>query len=360
MPPPARPNTSMGFNRDSDNDMDDVRASTDDISVKTSSVQAKRPVAHNTGTLDSSKKSTNLGAAGPSQRPVSSFFTGGAAGTSRLKSGAGPIMRGVGSGRGRGTLMFGTGGIFGVPGRSGAFQKASRKTTLPSVMASPVKGSTDATDTAPGAGDDMEGVSDNQNSDRDQDVFTDQATAVENVGSVKGKGKERSVEDQETSRVSRAPQMLSKSLSSLPLSETRTTGLGLMGPPATPIARVGTRSASSSLPSSNTVPSSTSKILDGVPKTRSAMGLRSAPGGLGKIKGGVDGHVSSSRKQPGNATASGSSNPAQESLKVFKDCVVFVDVRTDDGDEVGSVFVEMLEASGARVSNFRTYHRACQ
>ncbi|KAF8956814.1 BRCT domain-containing protein, partial [Flammula alnicola] len=36
-------------------------------------------------------------------------------------------------------------------------------------------------------------------------------------------------------------------------------------------------------------------------------------------------------------------------LKVLKDCVIFVDVKMEDGDEAGSLFVEMLEGVGARV-----------
>jgi hypothetical protein len=41
-----------------------------------------------------------------------------------------------------------------------------------------------------------------------------------------------------------------------------------------------------------------------------------------------------------------------ESLKILQDCVIFVDVRTDDGDEAGSLFVEMLEGVGAKVLSF--------
>lgn len=362
MPPPARPNTSMGFNRDLGNDTDNIAAlhlkSTDDLSLRSGPGQvAERTAALGSGTLarDSSRESVNVGPTGPSQKPISGFFSGNhASSTTRLQSGTGPIMRGVGLGNvGRGRPIFGTGsGIFGVPGRAGAFQKVSRKTTLPSVMASPAKGS-DTVDTASSTGDEIGGIMDDQNSDRDQDVFTNQATVVENTGSGKGKGKERYIDTREnlaSRRVSLASQALSQSLSSLPLSGERAPGLGSMGPPATPVGRNGTRSASSNYPSTS-LPSSTGKAPDSVviPKTRSITGLRSAPGALGKIKGGVDGHVSSGRKQTDDASDR-SSKPVPESLKVLKDCVIFVDVRTDDGDEAGSLFVEMLEGVGARVS----------
>ncbi|KAF9447190.1 hypothetical protein P691DRAFT_671996 [Macrolepiota fuliginosa MF-IS2] len=38
-----------------------------------------------------------------------------------------------------------------------------------------------------------------------------------------------------------------------------------------------------------------------------------------------------------------------DSLKILKDCVIFVDVRADDGEEAGSLFVEMLESLGAKI-----------
>jgi len=38
-------------------------------------------------------------------------------------------------------------------------------------------------------------------------------------------------------------------------------------------------------------------------------------------------------------------------LEIIKSCVVFVDVRTDEGDEAGGLFVEMLKGLGARVSS---------
>ena len=35
--------------------------------------------------------------------------------------------------------------------------------------------------------------------------------------------------------------------------------------------------------------------------------------------------------------------------EVLKDCIIFVDVRTEDGDDAGGLFVEMLTGLGARV-----------
>ena len=36
-------------------------------------------------------------------------------------------------------------------------------------------------------------------------------------------------------------------------------------------------------------------------------------------------------------------------LNVLKECTIFVDVRTDGGDDAGGVFVDMLKGMGARV-----------
>ena len=40
---------------------------------------------------------------------------------------------------------------------------------------------------------------------------------------------------------------------------------------------------------------------------------------------------------------------------VLKDCIIFVDVRTEDGDDAGGLFVEMLKGLGARVCLIQCY-----
>lgn len=42
-------------------------------------------------------------------------------------------------------------------------------------------------------------------------------------------------------------------------------------------------------------------------------------------------------------------SPAVNPREVLKDCTIFVDVRTEDGDDAGGLFVEMLKGLGARV-----------
>ena len=113
---------------------------------------------------------------------------------------------------------------------------------------------------------------------------------------------------------------LSQSLSALPDSPPKRKEKGSMGPPPVPGTRTGLRSASSTAPASSkdargkTTPSASDQ---GKQETNSS-------GGSGKKKPPV--------------------------LKILKNCVVFVDVRTDEGDEAGGLFVEMLKGLGARVS----------
>jgi len=109
-----------------------------------------------------------------------------------------------------------------------------------------------------------------------------------------------------------------------------------MGPPMTPPnRRPGLRSSSSSYPSSTSS------------ATSDTVAPRSIPTAKGKLKGGAGGH--GLWEIGGTHDAS---NIIPESLKILHDCVIFVDVRTDDGDEAGSLFVEMLEGVGAKVHFF--------
>jgi len=51
--------------------------------------------------------------------------------------------------------------------------------------------------------------------------------------------------------------------------------------------------------------------------------------------------------------ASAAAHPATPApsvpLEILKDCVIFVDVRTEDGEDAGSLFVDMLRGLGAKV-----------
>ncbi|KZT23577.1 hypothetical protein NEOLEDRAFT_1069361 [Neolentinus lepideus HHB14362 ss-1] len=73
------------------------------------------------------------------------------------------------------------------------------------------------------------------------------------------------------------------------------------------------------------------------------MQARSAPGLLGRAAKGTATHVSASRKARAESVA------PETGLGVLKDCTIFVDVRTDDGDDAGGLFVEMLMGLGAKI-----------
>jgi len=113
---------------------------------------------------------------------------------------------------------------------------------------------------------------------------------------------------------------LSQSLSALPDSPPKRKEKGSMGPPPVPGTRTGLRSASTTVPTS-------SKDTQG----------KTTPGASDKSKQETNGSGGSGKKKA----------PV---LKILKNCIVFVDVRTDEGDEVGGLFVEMLKGLGARVS----------
>jgi len=78
---------------------------------------------------------------------------------------------------------------------------------------------------------------------------------------------------------------------------------------------------------SATVPSSSKDTQD-----------KTTPGASDKSKQETNGSGGSGKKKP----------PV---LKILRNCVVFVDVRSEEGDEAGGFFVEMLRGLGARTLN---------
>jgi len=347
MPPPARPNTTMGFNRDSErNSFDAKMLSMDDGALSRTSLGVGRPES---GEL---KRSATVGSlmAGPSKMavPLGGFSKGDKAskpgesgfGAPRPHLGAGAILRGGKQDSSNKPRIFG----FGVGGRR-VVQKASRKTSLPSVVASPVKGGEqdpDATipdycmhDTGESAAGDV--------------FLAPSSEPKKSSENSKGKGKEKdSTSDSWLSnasrRVSMASQALSQSLNSLP---PPTIG-GLMGPPATPPGRRGgVRSSSSSYPS-------TSGASSGSPTN--TFGTRSSARIAKAVASGL---MQAGKKAASESPAGASTTSVPDSLKILKDCVIFVDVRTDDGDEAGSLFVEMLESVGAKVCLSQKKKKRC-
>ncbi|KAJ6495703.1 hypothetical protein C8R47DRAFT_973778 [Mycena vitilis] len=327
MPPPERPNTSMGFSRDdTDSTLAESTRSADARSIgigrpsgglqRASTVASIESASSSTFSVagESSKPSTSAAPLKSAlvQRPLTAFMNPkGLNGASALAVGTGSIMRG-------GPSVFGA-------GRGRSAPKVSRNPGLPSVVASPVKGGGGG-----GDGDDtmleeelMQGI--------EESGDAKDAPTTERVTSPRGKGKEKerlpeAWRQNASMRASMAGQDLSKSVSLPPKP------IGLMGPPETPLDRVGQRSSSSSYPSS----SSDSAGVDGM--RRSTRIAKSTP--ETSID---DDDVAALEAQRPAAT------PIQP-LTVLKGCIVFVDIISDIGDDsVRSFITDMLKNLGARV-----------
>jgi hypothetical protein len=81
------------------------------------------------------------------------------------------------------------------------------------------------------------------------------------------------------------------------------------------------------------------------------------------LRSGNSSDVGSSRSTPktlsnghlvGTHVSKSGSTTATSSLKVLKPCTIFVDVRTDEGDDAGGLFVDMLKGLGAKVRSAHT------
>lgn len=351
MPAPSRASTSMGFNRDTpaDGEISEPSRSMDDTTVGRSSVGGARPAgglqrASTVGAAafkaaNTAASSSKAGSTGKNfvQKPLSMFMSGKGATAGAAAS------RGTGrtGALGNRTSIFGVGG----PAR----RTVSKKTNLPMVIGSPIKGGGDTT---------MQEYNDMEDEDafaqvgNDADIFADPAntsSSALSLGDLEGEGSSKGKEPVRPSMASRRVSMvshaLSQSLSALPT--VGPSNRGLMGPPATPpSARAAARAASSN--DQSTSASGSSPLQEGSSSgigTRSSSRIAKAAANGAPTKG--KGTEQTGRK---GAEPAPPPNPAAEALKVLKECVIFVDVKTDEGEEAGSLFVEMLEGVGARVS----------
>ncbi|OBZ69765.1 hypothetical protein A0H81_10562 [Grifola frondosa] len=68
--------------------------------------------------------------------------------------------------------------------------------------------------------------------------------------------------------------------------------------------------------------------------------------------GGTGAHVSAHPRRPaGLKDGDMNTSPAGGALAVLLACTIFVDVRTDEGDDAGALFVDMLKGMGARITS---------
>lgn len=413
MPAPSRPNTSLGFNPDSGHDDDDDAVIPFEINNKHVGLRRANSMERSsaTGYAGSSKPLSSSSQAGTStgkprlvQKPMTLFFSkSGSSSTSTstssnprsakqaLLGGARPSLIGPGfKGKGKG-LFNGGGGLVPANMNKRLVQKASRKTTLPTVEASPVKGgapkSLDANDGDSGVFDAsastsgeaaLGGHQEAQASEDMNDVFVaplakdndevkvPEANGPENSEKGKEKEKDRSKAKDSSRRASMALSQLSQSLSAAPAYGTSIKGI--MGPPATP--RKIARSVSSNYPAASTAaregPPTGTDTADATGPSRSSTSPDRVLGSGGKrssARQAAKAALNTEARSPStSAGPSGSvkkagpgkdkaSTKKTESLGVLKDCRIFVDVRTDDGEEAGSLFVEMLESLGAKVQS---------
>lgn len=248
-----------------------------------------------------------------------------------------------------GALGRTTTGIFG-PGVAKPSMKVSRKTTLPSVMASPVKGGggdpfddnpiANTTSTLEGAEEDLawgqksDVVTPPVPSGTSEEQDKEASFVIEELSRSADKGKKR--EEWDSHRASSALHALSQSLSVLPETPTKLVAVG---------TRTGLRSSSSMYHAAS----------GSGPGPKSAADMKNK----GKVEESADGAAPQRRVPSKSETAA---SPMEEgsagkksTLKVLKKCAIFVDVRTDDGDDAGSLFVDMLKGLGARVSGARFF-----
>ncbi|TFK74037.1 hypothetical protein BDN72DRAFT_790075 [Pluteus cervinus] len=353
MPPPSRPNTSMGFNRDADDDElpTAFKGTRDDSAIGRSSPGKARASPSRSSALSAglgatsgkplfpSKPGAKTGKpAAPTQQRLTNLFTP----TGKNVAGSSKTHFVVGSklptARPNGVRIFGVGATGRLGPRGRIAPKVSRKTSLPMVVGSPVKGGgkagqdlDDSEMKEPGADATLESsgpVAGPSNVNRDTPADghgnpfsapdTDDQVIIIGQTTIKGKGKEKDRKTDASRRASMAFNALSQSLSSLPTEETSPPET--MGPPITPRGpgRPGLRSASNPHPSSSTSP--------------------------------ADGQAATDKSGNGRRAAGSSSTPqSTPKLSLLKDCVIFVDVKTDTGEEAGDLFMEMLKNVGARL-----------
>ncbi|KAF5320900.1 hypothetical protein D9619_001948 [Psilocybe cf. subviscida] len=373
-PAPARPSTSMGFNLDGGDETDndnDILTTKDDAAigqrksiglVRVGSSASQRSVtlgsdafksaASSSSTTTATAMSSTTAASSSLARPTASSqaklvqkklaFGSNKTATGPPRFGTGAAMRGRpvgGGGVSKVRPLFGVGG--------GLRRTASKKSSLPVVIGSPVKGGSSSNA--------MAEEEEQEEEDAGGEIFN---TILNTGGSAttlltnllaqqpeKGKDSERGAHKPPSH--SRRVSMLSRDLlvaatappppppsssdASGGASGSGSGGKGLMGPPPTPPSVASVKSTSDSgSPSTGAAKRSSARIA----KTTAAAAVESS--------------IAAGKKRAMDPPPV--PNPAAEALQVLNECVIFVDVKTDEGDEAGTLFVDMLGTLGARVA----------
>jgi hypothetical protein len=410
-PAPSRPNTSLGFNTDQKNDLFGSDADGEDeeartfvdggpkekamgkevakrLSNKSTSIASTKaniiapPRVHAaTNGQPSTSSSSSVSKSGVSTKhsvmpppPVpKNRLSGGDASTdytapegskSRIN-----LHSGIIPGQPKGKYSFGNAtakqSIFGIgklPGFGGQTRdrvkfRASKQTTLPVVEGSPVKGGGDDVmiEDTEKESESMQSLPKRLNENEDSNPFVADPGSSSNTSTNKSAAADSGEISQvsqdpwrnESRRASMAHRLLSQSLATNPMTPPRNA-------PASEGKGKG-RAVSSTFP----------RIGVQDPKT--------APGGLGKASG-IGAHVSRSTRttrasvaataadsattSPADTPVTGTPDVAEgvpKSVRVLKDCVIFVDVKTEDGIDAGGLFMDMLKGMGAKVRFFAQF-----
>ncbi|KAI9441202.1 hypothetical protein H4582DRAFT_1810185 [Lactarius indigo] len=333
--PPSRPATTLGFTRDTDNAIGSSKPTPkamDDSTVLGSAANLQ-PNAHASG----SKTTTVI--TRPSNLPPT---TGPVA---KISLNSGIVV-------GKSSFSKPRGFVYGGVGQRRPFEKVSKKSSLPVVEASPVKGSESSRAVNGNSGElpflsvgqMLPPASTSREKDDSQVAVPAPSVGIEpmklqeaftgHVGNPKADGNvadditdagEAELPDMwkdASRRASLASQFLQQTLAVLPATP----------PPGSKSTAI-IRPQSSSQGTRSGLRSGSSLDVSG---SRSAGAPSNGPD--------VRTHGSHS-----GATTGAPSATKPSSLKVLKSCTIFVDVRTDDGDDAGGLFVDMLRGLGAKI-----------
>ena len=352
-PPPSRPATTLGFNSDTrfaSNGLDTKSSlkAKDDSTIRLghglpSSARATTTPLRRAATVEPGTSSTHASGSRPTTlvTPRSAHPTDSGPTVKKINLYSGVVVGKNSSSKPRGF-------VYGGVGSKRPFDKVSKKSTLPVVEGSPVKacGSTQAMDLdeppLPSATEVLATLS-----SRKEDSGQEAAPAVlatvepmnlqgaiaehagvvglDNTSTEDGGAEPTDVWKHASRRASLASQFLQQTLAVLPSTPPKASDSKSKAAERSQFSSQRTRSG---LRSGNSSDAGSSRST---PKTLS------------------NGHTVGTQ-----VSKSGSTTATSSSLKVLKSCTIFVDVRTDDGDDAGGLFVDMLKGLGAKVRSAHT------
>ena len=362
IPPPSRPATSLGFNSEALGasgacETKNAPKAKDDSNIRlgnglpSSSRATATPLRRvvTVGSVASFESSTRASGSKPAPlvaTPAHPTDTGPSVKKINLHSG---VIVGKNSfGKPRGF-------VYGGVGKGRPFEKVSKKSSLPVVEGSPVKRTGDAqridldeqalpstskilVEASPRKEDNGQAEASTAAAAVEpmklQDAFRESDTilGVDGPFDEDGQAEPGDVFKDASRRASLASQFLQQTLAVLPST-----------PPPT-------RANGSRSKATERLQSSSQSTRSGLRSGNSSDVIGSRDGSKALSKGhAVDARVSII----GSTPMASSTTTKPSSLKVLKSCTIFVDVRTDDGDDAGGLFVDMLKGLGAKVT-FRT------